>query len=350
MRGLGWSLASVLIAAPAFGAPPGWVSGKDPNYPSAQYLVGVGKGPKQESAEIDARAEISRIFESKINSVMKDFQSAASSVNSAGKGVSVEVQAVQQFTKVTTQKTLSGVEIRERGKDGATFYALAVLDRAQCANSLSEEIEALDSKIEAAVSSAEGAGGDKLKAFKGYGQALNLMDEREGKNAMLRVCDKTGKGIPPRMSISDLAGQFDEAAGNFKLGLDLQGNGAQKVKDCIMEAQGNKGYQITEIDVDEEEPSEEDEESVEGGGGYDAILKGTIKTSKAGEVAGSVLVRADVTIRLINGKSKKVLKTLTGNRKEGRGDVKSSAALAAHKICQKEAPKIVEAIHQYFQR
>lgn len=335
----------------AHAAPPGWVSGKDPRYGRQEYLVGVGKGPKQESADLDARAEISRIFESKIKSVMQDFQGAASTVNSAGKGVSVEVQSIAQLTKVTTSKTLKGVELRERGRDGSTFYTLAVLDRTQCVNALTEEIETLDQKIDAAVSSAES--GDKLKAFKGYGNALNLMDEREALNAMLRVCDPRGKGIPPTMSIGDLAGKFDEASGDFNLGIDLQGSGADRVRDCLMEAMNDKGYQIQVIDVDEEEPSEEELESdelEEGGSKYDAVLKGTIKSSKAGEIAGSVMVRADLTLKLINPKTKKVLKTFTGNRKEGRRDVKSSAALAAHKICQKEAPKIAAAIDKFFKR
>lgn len=346
MRRVFGGFLALVVVAPAWAAPPGWVSGKDPNYSSAEFLIGVGKGPKQESAELDARGEIARIFESKITSVMEDFQGAASKVSSSGKGVTVEVQTVAQFTKVTAQKTLSGVEIRERGKDGNTFYALAVLDRTQCVNSLTEQIEELDQKIGAAVSSAEG--GDKLAAFKHYGKAINLMDEREALNAMLRVCDKKGKGIPSTTSVGDLAAKFDEAAGEFKLGLSVSGNGAGRVRDCIMEQLGNKGYQITEIEIDEEEEEEEEEDAE--GGGFDAILQGKLKSEKAGEVAGSVLVRTDLTLKLINGKTKKVIRTFTGNRKEGRRDVKQSAALSAHKICLIEAPKIIEAIDKTFKR
>jgi hypothetical protein len=351
MRLIVGSVAVLVIgtSAQVFAAPPGWVGGKDARYSPQEYLVGVGKGPKQESADLDARAEISRIFESKIQSVMEDFQGAASTVNGAGKGVSVEVQSIAQLTKVTTAKTLKGVELRERGSDGGTFYTLGLLDRNQCITSLTEEIEALDQKINAAAQSAESAGGDKLKAFKAWGQALNFMDERESLNAMLRVCDKRGKGIPATMSIGDIAAKFDEASGNFHLGLDLQGSGAERVRDCLMEALGNKGYQIEVIEI-EDEDSEEEDEDVEGGNKFDAILKGTMKSAKAGEVAGSILVRTDVTIKLINGKTKKILKTFTGNRKEGRRDVKSSAALSAHKICMTEAPKIANAIDQYFKR
>ena len=71
---------------------------------------------------------------------------------------------------------------------------------------------------------------------------------------------------------------------------------------------------------------------------------------EAGEVAGSKLVRTSLTLRLINGKTNKVLKTFRGTRKEGRRSIKASASLAAHKICKKNVTKIVKAIDKYFKR
>jgi hypothetical protein len=328
---------------------PAWVNGKDPRYSSDQYVVGVGKGNKQEQADIDARAEISRVFESKIAAVMQDFQSAANTVNSSGKGVSIEVQKVDSFQKVTTKKTLEGVDIRERDKDGTMFYALALLDRAQCVESLTGQIQAIDEKVNAALQSADG--GDKLGAFKAYAKAMNMMDDREGLNSMLRVCNKQGKGIPPPISIGDLAAKFEEASGNFHLGIDLKGSGAGRVRDCLMEQIGNKGYQIKEIEVDEDDADDDkDSDDSGGGGGFDAIIKGTLKSEPAGEINGSIMVRTQLTVKLINGKTKKVVKTFTGNRKEGRRDIKSSAALSAFKLCQKDAPNIAAAIDQYFKK
>lgn len=337
----------LLASSAAYAAPPGWAGGKDPKYPKEKMLVGVGKGTSQQSADMDARAEISRIFESKVSSVMDDFQASASKVNSSGKGVHVEVQTVAQLTKVTTAKTLKGVEVQERGQDGATYYALATLSREQCVNSLTEEIETLDQKISGAVTAGEGA--DGMSAFKAYGNAMNMMDEREALNAMLRVCDPKGKGIPSSVSMADLSGKFSEAAGNLRIGIVVEGNGAAKVRDCILEGLGNKGYQIEEIEIDEEEDEEENDDSGSFGK-YDAILKGKLKSEKAGEIAGSQMVSTNLTLKLINAKTKKVLKTFTGNRKEGRRDVKQSAALSAHKICMNEAPKIIEAIDKAFKK
>lgn len=341
------SLAIFLI--PSFAAAaPAWIDGKDPRYSSAQYIVGVGKGPDKKAADLDARAEIARVFESNVASVAKDFQSAATTVNGSGKGVSVEVQKSSLYTEVTTKKTLSAIELKEHAVDGRTHYTLALLSREQCINSLTEQIEALDSKINGALSRAES--GDEVAKFKGYGSALNMMDEREGLNALLRVCDKSGKGIPAEKSIGDIAALFDEASGNLKIGIDLQGSGAARVKDCLMESLGQKGYQLVDIEIDDEDSEEEDEDEEGGSRSFDLILKGRLKSASAGEIAGSQMVRTDFVLKLVNPKTKKILRTVTANRKEGRPSIKASAALSAYKICQKEMPNVVKEIDKIFKR
>ena len=347
------SLGLLSMVGTAVAAPPSWVEGRDGRYSRDKYVVGVGKGPNRDSADLDARAEVARVFESNVSSVMADFQASASKVNSSGKGVSVEVQQVAQFTAVTAKKTLSGVELVQRAQDNGTFYALAVLDRKQCINSLKGQISALDGKIRSHVNRAEGA--DKLKRFKHYGKAIDLMDDRQGLNAMLRVCDRSGRGIKPPVSMEELVSNFDEASGDFKLGVIVEGSGAERVRDCIMEKLGDKGYQITEIRIEDDDDSDEDSDEEEDEedddvGGYDALLKGKLKSEKAGNVAGSVLVRTQLTLRLINAKTNKTLKTFRGSRKEGRRNIKASASLAAHKICIKNVPKIVKAIDTYFKR
>jgi hypothetical protein len=117
-----------------------------------------------------------------------------------------------------------------------------------------------------------------------------------------------------------------------------------------MEALGSKGYQVTEIQVDDEDSDKDDDDSGSGGGGFDAILRGRLKSEKAGDVGASTLVRTELVLKLINPKTGKTLKTVTANRKEGRPSVKAAAALSAYKICQKEMPNVVKAIDQAFKR
>jgi len=53
---------------------PDWVDGDSIQYPSSQYLTGVGYGPDRKSAEDKARAEIAKIFFNKIDPRTSSYQ------------------------------------------------------------------------------------------------------------------------------------------------------------------------------------------------------------------------------------------------------------------------------------
>jgi hypothetical protein len=335
-----------LFSSAAFAGAPAWVSGDDSRFPRVDYVIGVGLGSSREAADTDARAEISRVFESNVNAVQKDFMSAATTVNGSGKGVSVEVQSVSSFQQITSKKTLEAVELREKAQDGDKFYTLALLSRNQCMNSLHDQIDALDQQINGHLSRA--ASGDKIAAFKAYGAALAVLDQREGLNAMLRVCDPRGKGVPAPSSFNDLAAKFNEATGNLKLGIDLRGQGAGRVRDCLMESLSDKGYQITEIAVDDEEQTGNGGADLGDMSAFDIVIRGRLRSAFAGDVAGSALVRTDLSLKLTDAKNNRVFKTITANRKEGRATLEASAALAAYRICLDEMPNLVKAIDATF--
>jgi hypothetical protein len=95
---------------------------------------------------------------------------------------------------------------------------------------------------------------------------------------------------------------------------------------------------------------EEGEDEIEIEGSFDVLVKGTVKAEKRGEIAGSEVVETTLTLKLINGKTRKVVRTLTGSEKGSRGSVKAAASTSAFKICQKKVPEMVADIEKYFAR
>ncbi len=338
-------IALIMLVLTPEAAPPSWATGSVAEFPANAYLIGVGMGPSKEAAAIDARAEISRVFSSQIHSVMQDFQSVATKVDAAGKGVSVELQEVQQTQKVESETTLSGVEIKKRAGDGDVYYALAVMSRSRCLTSLATRIEEVDAKVAAEVVLAEST--DKLGALKHYGRAITHMGERGPLDAMYGVCNPNGGGVPAKIGMADLVRHFESVKAGFRFGVLFRGEGAEPLRDCILEKLGDKGYELEEVAVSND-PAKRDEDPDMTG--FDAFLDAKVSSQQQGVVAGSVMVRTEVVLRLIDPKTNKTVKTLRASRKEGRRDLASSISLAAQKICKKEAPKIVKAIQQYFDR
>lgn len=326
------------------GQPPAWTKGKNAGgaCDSNKYLCGVGTGRDVAAADIAARAELARIFQAQIQSVATSFEGAARKISSATGEQWVESQAVTNYSMVSTDKLVRWSEIIERWQDSkGMFWTLAVVDRAQASTALREEIESKDQLVSAQLERAESAG-DKLGRFQALRKAVAALAEREALNSDLRVIEKSGKGVPAPHSMADVLSRLEGATEALSIGVALSGSGSDRVQACLEEGLTAKGYQVeaNAVEMDDEDPNIE--------GTYDVILKGTVKGEKRGQIAGSEVVNLTLTLKVINGQTNKVLKTITANKKASRGDVKSAAATAAHQMCTQKMREVVSAIDQYF--
>ena len=127
--------------------PPDWISGEALEWPRQRYVLGVGVADDRATAEDRARAEISRVFSTRVEGRTSAY-SAETSTSGAGRDQTVQERSVVVDTQSYTAKVLQGVQIVETWQDPATrqVHALAVLDRRQTAARLREELAALDAE------------------------------------------------------------------------------------------------------------------------------------------------------------------------------------------------------------
>src|SRR5512146_2429571 len=136
-------LASLAIAGAAWAAKvPKGVSAADPAFPDDAYVVGVGIGRDLESARENARAEISRVFQSHVQQTLTDTQTEASASLGAAHGPAEGTQKSEMTTRVVTESLLQGAVIKETyfDKKKKKYYALAVLDKRAARAALSADI------------------------------------------------------------------------------------------------------------------------------------------------------------------------------------------------------------------
>ena len=74
------------------------------------------------------------------------------------------------------------------------------------------------------------------------------------------------------------------------------------------------------------------------------------KARKAGKIAGGQVVNTTLSLKLVNAKTNKVLKTFTGSKKSTRGDVKSAASTSVYQLCKKKVSKIAKKIDASFSK
>lgn len=204
MKRTAW-LPVLLLAGTSWAAKvPKWVSSADPAYPDAQYVVGVGIASDLDGARANARAEISRTFQARVQQTMTDTQTESSAARGRRRGPVDSAQKSEMTTRVATDTLLEGAVVKETwfDKKKNKHYALAVLDKRAAVRALSQQIVDKEETIAARLAQAEDADAT-LSQARALGQALAVAQERDALVARRRIVDAA--------PIPDLAGETSTA-------------------------------------------------------------------------------------------------------------------------------------------
>ena len=230
------------------GARPDWVGGESIQYPSSGYLTGVGYDADRKSAEDQARAEIAKIFVSRVHSRTKMYQDYLQTTPS-GKSGSEETFSIQEITDVSTEKVLSGVriaQIYQQSRPEQLYYALAVLDRDQSATILSDRIRKLDREMEMLLDMAN-AESDVFKKIKYLRQSIGKHAMREAYDTELRIVSRSGRGISSPIHFTAIKSELDAILlRDFLIGVSVTGNRGGEVQDALVQGLNQEGFSISE--------------------------------------------------------------------------------------------------------
>lgn len=230
------------------GARPDWVDGESIQYPSSGYLTGVGYDADRKSAEDKARAEIAKIFVSKVDSRTRTYQDYLQTTSSSRSG-SEETFSIQEITDVSTKKVLSGVriaQIYQQSSPEQLYYALAVLDRNQSATILSDRIRKLDGEMEMLLDMASGEA-DVFKKIKYLRQSIGKHAMREAYDTELRIVSRSGRGISSPIHFTEIKSELDAILlRDFLIGVSVTGSRGGEVQDALVQGLNQEGFSITE--------------------------------------------------------------------------------------------------------
>lgn len=203
---------------------PDWVTtGKSSKYPQNLYLIGIGIAPEQKNAEDRARAEIAKIFESKVQSVSEDYQKSESLYVKRGIEVKSE-ESFSQKTRISTDKVLEGVIITEVFNDKKNFYALAILDKVKTQKIILSKIHSIDDDINSLLKEIEKE--SILLRVKRTKKSIDKLVERDLLNKELSIVGDSGLPIPSDYTISSLSINLENMlTRELKICVDIKENG-----------------------------------------------------------------------------------------------------------------------------
>lgn len=169
---------------------PAWVKGQDPAYPPHVYLTGVGVGKDLDGARSNARAEISRVFQTRVQQTLQETQTEERTGvgKKWGKAASTQQSAVK--TRVDTEGLLHGVEIAQTwyDKKSKNHYALAVLNKTKSRAALASDIAQQEEGLRSRQAQANAAV-SPLERARYLAQAMRFSQTKDELAARRRILD-----------------------------------------------------------------------------------------------------------------------------------------------------------------
>jgi hypothetical protein len=199
------ALAALSLAcASGGGARPDWVDGPASAWPEAAWVTAVATGRDADSASANARAELSRIFHSRVESTLRDVTEFS---NPGDGGATTLIEKLAIDTTVSTEGSFEGVRIGDTWEErAATWHAVAVLEKAAMRRSLEAPLADSATRVQGHQARADSAA-TALGRAKALIDAVRASRERDGLVARARVV-----GRPPdafRPSTGDLERDLD---------------------------------------------------------------------------------------------------------------------------------------------
>ena len=207
-----WAVLLASMSVQLWAKAPDWISGSSEKFPSDRFLVGIGIAGNPDAARSAARAEIAKVFRSRVEQTSRDTQMERSIQEGRTKKVSSSISA-QQDTQVSTDLVLEGVEIIEVWNDpkNKICYALAVLEKPKLRAALAQQMLDHEEIIKAQLSIAEKTA-SPIEAIRAYTLVLQAMDRKDDLAARKRVIDPVSMPeLPSAMTTAQVLKNKDEA-------------------------------------------------------------------------------------------------------------------------------------------
>lgn len=224
---------------------PVWITHPALSYPEREYLAGVGESDTQKAAEDRAYGVIARIFKAAVDSRTTELEKYLQTETKGKTEVQRQV-AIEEMTKVTSEKVLENVKIAERWQDKTTarYYALAVINRSHATTALTERINSLDVEAKTLLKIAKDTT-DKFEKIRTLKRTIRTLISRDLYNTDLRVINPTGKGLENLINLTNITQELEVfLAKEFNVYVTVAGNNSPAVTRSIIEGLNREGFSV----------------------------------------------------------------------------------------------------------
>ncbi len=221
---------------------PDWVSqqGRDNG---ERVLSATGTAANIELAKDRALGNLAKIFEAQISDVTSR-QSATQVRIEMGEETLEQDHQLTQRVQIKSDVVIKGAVISEIWHDQSLqlYHALAELDRVQAKNSLYDEILQLDEQTGVLLKQQQ-TSQDRLQRISYINQAIELQQQRQVLQSMLKIVDRHGLGDQSPWSLPELNLLLEQQLQDLSLSLVIANDEASgKLENTLLSAMANAGF------------------------------------------------------------------------------------------------------------
>ncbi len=219
---------------------PEWVRNPKTVYPENRFLVAIGEGDTRRAAENAAAGNLSRIFESHIESDERMIDK----VQETGRAFSRETGLTTDINILSSQ-TLINIQHAEAWQDDhGRYHAVAYLNRRETATIYRDRIEEQSGHIQALMEDASQTD-DPLRKYARYRAASHAAHDNDLLLHQLKVIyPASATASSPPYSIHEIQKAAGESAKKIRVGIDIKGDTDGRITACLEELTTRYGFVV----------------------------------------------------------------------------------------------------------
>ncbi|HEY5653393.1 MAG TPA: LPP20 family lipoprotein, partial [Pontiella sp.] len=227
-------LSAVLLSGCA--STPKWIENPKAVYPEQKFLVAVGEGDTRRSAENAAAANLSRIFEARIESEERLQDRTHETRNS--------FERTSDFTtdiNILSAQTLHNIQHAEAWKDkNGRYHAIAYLNRRETAAIYRDKIDRQSERVSFLLSNLRQTA-DPLRKFATLRAAIHHAEKADILIRQLKIIQS--RSVPElEYSMVKLHSELADTAKKIKVEIHVEGDIDQRIGSCMEELITRYGF------------------------------------------------------------------------------------------------------------
>lgn len=223
-----------------FNREPDWLANPKTIYPEKSHLVAVGAGDTRRAAENAAAANLSRIFEARIESDERLVDQTRETLNN--------IERVTDFTadiNILSAQTLHNIQHAESWRDPTgRYHAVAYLDRRETARIYRDKIDQATTAIEHQLTQA----GTATEPLVKYAQLRSAARQAAENRTLLRqlnvIHPLSGKASEPGYSENEIQDTLRNTAHSILVDIRIQNDPDQRITTCLEQLITTQGFRV----------------------------------------------------------------------------------------------------------